>query len=54
MTGTVLLNVIFALGIVTALAVACRLPYRLAAKEPSEESGMQELSRRDDNERLAA
>jgi hypothetical protein len=33
MTVTLLLNSIFALGVVAALAVVCRIPYRLVSGE---------------------
>ena len=37
MTVTLLLNIFFALGIVVALAVVCRIPYRLVNVERLEE-----------------
>jgi tellurite resistance protein TehA-like permease len=37
MTVTLLLNIFFALGIVVALAVVCRIPYRLVSVERLEE-----------------
>jgi hypothetical protein len=55
MTVAVLLNSIFAFGVVVALAVVCRIPYRRLAAERFEESAAAAtLPRRRDRERRAA
>jgi hypothetical protein len=54
MTMTLLLNSILAVGVVAALAVVCRIPYRLVSVERLEEGASAVLPRRHDRERLAA
>jgi hypothetical protein len=54
MTVAILLNSIFAAGIVVALAVVCRIPYRLAAEQLEHRPAQASPSRRDERERLAA
>jgi hypothetical protein len=53
MTMTLLLNSIFAFGVVVALAVVCRISYRLVSVERLEGPAAV-LPRRHDRERLAA